>query len=96
MMKITNIVILLVIILAVSYVMHYRNSRNDIGFAMEEDTSYVNRDDTIPVSKRYERKRTIEWEKGGLGSSQDVSHQVPTDYHGNTNNWDDDLHHIGR
>ena len=95
-MKATNVGILLVIVLVVLYVMHYRSNRKDIGFAMENDTSYVDSRDTIPVGKRYEKKHTIKWEEEGLGGTQDVSHQVPTDYRSNSNNWDEDLRHIGR
>jgi len=95
-MKASNLIILLVIVLLVMYVFWYRSNRaNSIAFEPKVDTSYVHGGDTLPVSKRYEHKRTIkEWHETDLGVSQDVSHQVPTDYNGNSNNWDDDLEHI--
>ena len=48
--------------------------------------------DSIPTSKCYQK--TIVIAKGGrseLGKNPLVDHQVPCDYEGNDNNWDDDL-----
>lgn len=98
-MKLSNFLILLVLLLAVLYVYHYRTNRmSNVAFEpKEQDTTFVDKRDTLPVSKRYEKRRTVkEWHEGDLGGVQDVSHQVPTDYNGNTNNWDEDLRHIGK
>ncbi|MBR6286933.1 MAG: hypothetical protein IKR18_08120 [Bacteroidaceae bacterium] len=99
-MKLSNFLILLVLLLVVMYVYHYRTTRStDVAVNLKgADTTFVDKRDTLPVSKRYERRRTTvrEWHEGDLGGSQDVSHQVPTDYNGYSNNWDEELHNIGK
>lgn len=49
--------------------------------------------DSVPTSKCYQRTIILKG-SSDLGSNPMVNHQVPCDYKGNDNNWDDDLSKI--
>ena len=83
--------------LVVGWVVYYRTHGANMGHSEGNDTNfvYVDKGDSIPQGKHHERRISVSnWYESELGTSQDVSHQVPTDYNGSNNNWDDELEHI--
>ena len=93
-MKISNLGLIFIGVVVIAYVA-YKNNKIENPFVLSTSVSDTISTDSIPTSKYY--SKTIVLRGGGksdLGNNPLVNHQVPTDYVGYNNNWDEDLHHI--
>ena len=94
-MKISNIGLIAIGTIAMGAVA-LGTMKNDIKeFVSSLDESDSVKVDSIPTSQYYQS--TIVISHGGksdLGSNPLVNHQVPCDYEGNDNNWDEELSKI--
>ena len=92
-MKISNLGLIFIGVVVIAYVA-YKNNKFENPFALYTNVSDTISTDSIPTSKHYSKTIVLRGGKSDLGSNPLVNHQVPTDYVGYNNNWDEDLHHI--